>query len=73
MAVDPKAVAADKCYVTPFGEVRHVVSTTDHEVTYDSRGKKVEPLPWGSWRRKPLERFAQEVVQEVPWDHVARE
>jgi len=71
LAVDPKAIAKGKCYVTATGQVRHVIKVIDPDVTYEVRGKEVMPLPWSSWITTLRATFAQAVDREVPWNYPA--
>lgn len=66
MPVAPNTIAKDKCYVTVSNQVRHVIDVTATQVTYQARGKRHKPFPWGSKLTVDINTFAADVDREVP-------
>ena len=66
MTVDPARISIDKCYVTLTGQVRRVLGVTANDVTYEARGKKNKPFPWGGQITVNRLKFANDVDREVP-------
>jgi hypothetical protein len=65
-----KDIKVGECYRTSTYEVRNVISIEAGVVKYNSRGRRCIPRTWrerNTWRKKPIERFAAEVVKRVSW------
>ena len=69
MAVHPNDLAVCHCYVTPAGQVRHIMEIDGDDVIYEARGKRNKPKPWGPKTRVGKKKFADAVEREVPCDY----
>lgn len=68
MPIAPDSIAVGKCYLSNMNFVRRVVGIDQTDVTFEERGTKPVPLPWGQKAPVSLDRFSQDVTMEVPQD-----
>jgi hypothetical protein len=65
MPISSNEIAAGKCYLSNMNFVRHVLSVDNEGVTFEERGTKVTPLPWGKREAVSVQTFADDVTGEV--------
>jgi hypothetical protein len=66
MSIPVHQLVADRCYITAHREVRRIVRIERKKVTYAIAGRNVGEVPWSRIVSVAAEKFAREVVRELP-------
>lgn len=66
MAIDPREIAAGKCYITAGEQVRRVLGTRGADVFYEMRTRSMAPGSWGPRKTVSAANFAATVEREIP-------
>jgi hypothetical protein len=66
MSIPVHQLIPDRCYITAHREVRRIVRIERGKVTYTTAGRNVGEVPWFRLVSVAPEKFAREVVREVP-------
>ena len=68
MPIDPKDIAAGKCFITAGEQVRRVLGTRGADVFYEVRSREPGEIAWGPKKTVSIANFAATVEGEVPFD-----
>jgi hypothetical protein len=66
MSIPVDQIMVDRCYSTAHREVRRIVRTEKGKFTYTIAGRNIDEVLWSELTTVAVEKFAREVVREVP-------
>ena len=66
MSIPVHRLIVDRRYSTAHREVRRIVRIENEKVTYTTVGRNIDEVYWSGLTTVAAEKFAREVVREVP-------